>query len=143
MAAALTAPVLAVLTQTLVAACPGVTGTDGSTIWYKDGTIPGCQSAAQAALASFNPTTAVLPAPLATAAFIGRFTAAERAALWKSAQTDPTIGADLILIQSSPTVDLTSPVVTNWVNALTAANVLTPARSTVVMTPPAQAKAGP
>jgi hypothetical protein len=135
--ASLTAAALGALTQALVAACPGVTGTDGSTIWYSTGTT--CQAAAQGALAAFNPATTTVPATISSPAFIVRLTPAEQAAVWKAAGLDTTgvIASGILTFQVAGSTDLNSAATKAWMAAVVAAGAITQARANIIMTPPA------
>jgi hypothetical protein len=128
---------LVYLTGLLQTACPQVTGTDGiSVIWYQSGAT--CQAAAQTAMTNFlaNP---VVPNPgtIPLASFLGRFTQAQMATIWKAAQTDGTgqIGGGLMYVQSNQQITLTDPNITAWMAAVVTAGALTQAQATAILTP--------
>jgi len=108
-------------------------------------TAPGGQSLTQVCYAladgavTATPTYADIPAPttISSAAFQGRFTDAEQAAIWKAAAQDATgaIGAGLTKGLTAGTVDLTSSVVKTWMDSLVTAGAITADRETAILTP--------
>jgi len=86
-----------------------------------------------------TPTYADIPAltTISSAAFQGRFTDAEQAAIWKAAAQDATgaIGAGLTKGLTAGTVDLTSTIVKGWMDSLVTAGAITADRETAILTP--------
>lgn len=133
---ALSPAALVYLTSLLQAACAGVTGTDGTSIWYAPGTT--CQAASATALSAFDPTQPVpVTGGLSTKDFFSRFTSGEMAAIWHAAAADPTglLGAGLLQVQAAGQVDLHAPSLQNWLSALSVAGVITQGRATVIVQP--------
>lgn len=69
--------------------------------------------------------------------FMARFTPAEQAAVWKAMQSEATgaIGAIYTLALTRRRVGLKHPATQQFVNALTTAGALTPARAAAILTP--------
>ena len=94
-----------------------------------------------AAINSMQPSWYVPPTPpnptvITSIAFLDRFTAAEQAAVQQAAAAAPsTIGVGLTTGLAAGTIDLTSPVLIAWMNALVTAGAITSARETTILTP--------
>jgi hypothetical protein len=87
-----------------------------------------------------TPLPAPVPPPQTTISanqFFGRFTAAEKQAIWSAAAADQTgrIGSGLTHGLAAGSVSLTDPVLKQWLDALVASGAMTGERETAVLTP--------
>jgi hypothetical protein len=72
---------------------------------------------------------------ISSLAFFSRFTQAETAAIWAAAVANPAIGVGLMNGLASGFIDLTSPALELWVDALVAEKSITSDRKSTVLTP--------
>lgn len=75
------------------------------------------------------------PTTISAAAFLARFLPAEEVAIQTAAATNPQIALGLTMGIAKGQIDLVSPTVTTWMNALVTANCITSARMTAILTP--------
>lgn len=129
--------------HTMISAiCPihGVSVGDSAnkTTWridYDSSATDAQKTAAQNAVTSFN---VLAPSTVITSiAFMDRFTDDERKATWAAAAKDVTgaLGDGLTQGQVNGYVDLDSPILKGWLNALVTAGALTSDRATAIGTP--------
>lgn len=75
------------------------------------------------------------PTTISTWDFLHRFTASEQLAIQSACSATPSVGLYLTKGLAAGMVDLTSPDVPLWLNALVAAGAITQARATAVQVP--------
>ena len=75
------------------------------------------------------------PTTIPVADFFARFTPTETGAVWVAAQQVPALGVGLMQGLANGAINLTSPVLAEWMAGLVQASVITQARHDTILTP--------